>query len=443
MTLDGLQATIYRGLHGRDYEIDYVDGHMLRYADDILVTARTDRSVNRILHIIKSFLIERGLVLSEAKTKIVNMKAGFDFLSRHYELRSGKLISTPSEAAINKFELSLRDTILRYRGGQKALIEKLNRQLIGWANYHKVSDAKEAFQRIDATVKALLLELCERLHPGLSRKRIIRKYFFAEPDGEHVYALVNKPDVRVIRLAESVVLYHHRAVSIKRNPYLDGEYYESRTNERAIDTVTGKYKAVWLRQNGLCYYCGKPILIDQQKQVVPIDVDRKNTAKNLAYVHDYCVAGQAEFYDCDDSINTPFDLHNFLRELKAKQTPANSRVKIFAPLTEYLRHKREATFSLSFREIEKILGRELCKSAKTRTSYWYMSGESRLSHSWLSNGYKIRGLSLEKGTVVFQRIEKTGVAVEIPTVFLDGRLPERAAAELKLLLKYIMEKYGL
>jgi len=36
-----------------------------------------------------------------------------------------------------------------------------------------------------------------------------------------------------------------------------------------------------------------------------------------------------------------------------------------------------------------------------------------------------------------------GVAVEIPAIFLSGRVPERAAAELKLLIRYITEKYGL
>jgi len=74
---------------------------------------------------------------------------------------------------------------------------------------------------------------------------------------------------------------------------------------------------------------------------------------------------------------------------------------------------------------------------------WHMSGECRPSHSWLSNGYKIRSLSLEKGVIVFQRVEKMGVAVEIPSIFLSGRVPERAASELKVLIRYIMEKYGL
>jgi len=61
----------------------------------------------------------------------------------------------------------------------------------------------------------------------------------------------------------------------------------------------------------------------------------------------------------------------------------------------------------------------------------------------LSNGYKIRSLNIEKATIVFQRIEKTGVAVEIPAIFLSGRVPDGAAAELKLMIEYIMKKYGL
>jgi len=434
LVLDGAQDAIYKGLHGRTYDIDYLDGNAIRYADDLLITTRTERSAVRILQILRSFLTVRGLTLSDTKTKILNLSSGFDFLSRHYYYADGIVHSEPSKNAIAKMEQGLRDLIKPYRGGQKTLIERLNKSLVGWANYHKVTKATQAFRHIDAVVKTLLLELCERLHPKVPRAKLIKKYFCQDVDGEYVYALVDKRDVRVYRLVDTV-LYHHQPVSTKLNPYLDDDI------ERESETVTGKYKAVWRRQDGKCHYCGLPILIDQGKQIVPIDGTRPGVPRNLAYVHDYCALGQAEFYDTDDPVQSPFDLHKLLLQLKTHKNPVKR--KAFEALTERFRSETRKTFTLTFREIETITGRALCQTARTHRSYWYTTGEARPSHSWLSNGYKIYKLNLEKGSVGFQRTDDRVRGVEIPPEFLKDRLPDRAITEIENFFKYIKTKYAL
>ena len=442
MTLDGAQEAVFKGLHGRDHDIDFADGNMIRFADDILITARTQRNATRILQVLRSFLAPRGLRLSDAKTKVFNIHTGFDFLSRHYEYSDGEVRSYPSKNAVSKMEQSLRELILGHRGGQKGLIEKVNHKLTGWATYHKVTEAHEAFRHIDGAVKALLMQLCQRLNPKLPMKKILTKYFQRTPDGDHVYALVDKPDVRIHRLAD-VVLYYHPPLVTNMNPYLDTDYYEERTDQREIDTVAGKYKAIWARQDGKCLYCGNEILIDEWKHIVTIDPTRPHSLKNLGYVHGYCRSGQAEFYDTEEPVDTPFDLHRLLLEVFGNQEPPRDKPRVFAPLTEYFRRKTESAFTLSFREIEAITGHELCQSAKTRTNYWYTPGETRISFSWLSNGYRIRKVNLSKGTVGFYREERIGVAVEIPPVFLSGRIPPRAKAELEILFAYVKRKYAL
>jgi len=435
LVLDGAQDAIFTGLHGRTHNIDYFDGNTIRYADDLLITARTNRSAVLILKNLRSFLAVRGLTLNDTKTKVLNLSSGFDFLSRHYSYADGVVHSSPSKNAIAKFEQSLHDLITNYRGGQKTLIERLNKTLVGWANYHKVTEASETFRHIDNVVKTLLLELCERLHPKLPRAKIIKKYFCQDVDGEYIYALADKRDVRVYRLIDTV-LYHHQPVSTKLNPYLDDEYIE-----RERETVAGKYKAVWRRQDGKCYYCGIPILIDEGKQVVLIDATRPSVPRNLAYVHDYCALGKVEFYSTDDPIETRFDMHKLLLRLKDNENPVKQ--KAFHALTEHFRCEKRKTFTLSFKEIETITGRALCKSARTRRSYWYTVGEARPSHSWLSNGYKIYKLNLEKGTIGFQRTDDRVRGVEIPPEFLKDRLPDRAITEIENFFKYIKTKYAL
>ena len=73
------------------------------------------------------------------------------------------------------------------------------------------------------------------------------------------------------------------------NPFIKRYFEQRKAHDKEIQNITGKYKAIWKRQNGICHYCGRHILIDQQKSVVPYDLKKKPSKNNLAYVHQVCV----------------------------------------------------------------------------------------------------------------------------------------------------------
>jgi len=52
----------------------------VRFADDMIVMARTNEQLNEALELIKKFLEPRGLVLNDNKTVIANIETGFKFL---------------------------------------------------------------------------------------------------------------------------------------------------------------------------------------------------------------------------------------------------------------------------------------------------------------------------------------------------------------------------
>ena len=54
--------------------------HLIRYADDMVVTGKSPEILLVIKEAMKEFLKSRGLEFNEKKTKIVNIKEGFDFL---------------------------------------------------------------------------------------------------------------------------------------------------------------------------------------------------------------------------------------------------------------------------------------------------------------------------------------------------------------------------
>ena len=62
--------------------------NLIRYADDFVVTGASKELLEKARTLITDFLQQRGLTLSEEKTKIVHIEEGFDFLGCHlHELR--------------------------------------------------------------------------------------------------------------------------------------------------------------------------------------------------------------------------------------------------------------------------------------------------------------------------------------------------------------------
>jgi hypothetical protein len=176
---------------------------------------------------------------------------------------------------------------------------------------------------------------------------------------------------------------------------------------------------------------------------VTINPAKPSYPKNQAYVHDYCSMGQAEFYDSDWDIDSRFDLYELLTQMKGGQVKSSDRKYKFDPLTAYFRQQKDAVFTLTFSDIEKILDCPLSNSAYTYKDYWYRRGDRNISLCWLSSGYRIRSISLDKSRLVFERQTDMGDAVDIPDVFLKGRIPPGARAEMEILFEYIRNKYGI
>jgi hypothetical protein len=129
--------------------------------------------------------------------------------------------------------------------------------------------------------------------------------------------------------------------------------------------------------------------------------------------------------------------------MKESSTSQDNKKGKFYPLAEHFRQKSEAVFTLTFTDIERIIGQPLCGSALKTKQYWQRRGDKNISFCWLSNGYAIRSLRLDKSRIVFERNEDLGGVVNIPPVFLSERIPHDAKVEAETMLKYIKNKYGL
>ena len=449
-TLDGMQRAVYEAIHGTTSPMDYGNGNLLRFADDILVTVRTKEAAETVRQCLKDFLAERGLAFSEEKTRVVRVDEGFTFLSRTYVKKDGLVYSYPADAAVERFIEDLRLTTSTSHKSQRELILLLNRKLKGWAGYYRCTDATAAFRKVDAAVQTALLETAIKRHPKMALAKVKAKYWYREADGHYCYALPNDKSVRVVRLADTVLLTLKKPKT-SENPFTNRTYYEARLHTRDIHNVTGPYRAIWVRQEGRCYYCGRPILSDQSRTTVQIDLDKAPSIRNSAYVHQCCAVNEFEIVRTmeDISILTPYDMKAILEGI-AEEKPKHSRTK--KPITQSWKHYKlkrffaastERSITLTFQQLEEIDDQPLPKTARMDRSWWNPRPNcNMIAEAWLTEGYKLHSINLAAEKLTLHR--QHGMSkLKIPEVLLDGTLPDNAVYELETHMAYVIEKYGL
>ena len=445
MTLDGIQKLLY-DLQGSEIK-DYYNGYVIRFADDILITARTKEDAEKFLEYVEKYVYIRGLRLSPNKTKIVNVSEGFDYLSRHYYKKDGISHSKPSDKSIMLLENSLTDLILSNdrKISQKRLIESINAKLNGWATYQRVTEARDSFRHIDNFVTTLLLRMMREMYTYKPLKQLIDKYWYKDVYNRHVFCLPKNKNVRVIFLSD-IPLVHHKRLDIKKNYYLDKEYFDERTKLLEIEKISGKYKSIWLRQGGLCYNCGRSIGVDQPRTIIikNPNSDRVDVIRNMAYVHSFCSGDETFFLNREDLDGKRISIKELIDEINDPESyRVNKTEGTFRNLYDYFVKEKRKTFRLSFEEIEEILGRKLCNTAYKYRSYWWRKTKWHISHCWLKNGYIIRHLNLKGQEVIFSKVEGNETKLEIPGALMGNNIPKSAKVEAEKFLEYIVEKYKL
>ena len=123
---------------------------VVRYADDFVVLVRGERHhVDALREEITDVLAPIGLRLSPAKTRVVHMSDGFDFLGFHIRWRRKRgtskwyVYTFIADRPIRQVKAKIR--ALTRRTSQQplgAVLERLNLFLPGWVNYFKHAVAK-------------------------------------------------------------------------------------------------------------------------------------------------------------------------------------------------------------------------------------------------------------------------------------------------------------
>ena len=268
LVLDGLEKKLKHKYPKRGNNTGQVN--MVRYADDFIITGRSkELLVNEVKPLVEKHLKERGLELSQEKTKMTHIAEGFDFLGQNVRKYKGKLLIKPAKKNVHAFISKVRDIINTNKQSTAGnLVGLLNPVIRGWANYHSHAVSAETYDDMDDAIYKALWQWAKRRHPKKNRWWIKDKYFTQQGQSLWVFhgQVMNqdgKPKNLHLFRTNLVPIKRHIKVKGEANPYAPEweTYFERRLDVQMEANLKGyrKLLCLWLEQQGLCPVCNQKI----------------------------------------------------------------------------------------------------------------------------------------------------------------------------------------
>ena len=239
----------------------------LRYADDMVFILKPKDNAEELLAKIEEFLAERGMNVSQKKTKVTASTDGFDFLGWHFYVQkgNGKFRSIPSEENYKAFRLKVKSIVNNSNYGAETKVAKLAPIVRGWRNYHK-------YCKMDGSRYSLWHLAYTTFKKFLKQKTINRHQ--AE---EMVKIAFPNPGYSENRFAN---------VKGDKSPF-DGDInYWSKRSSAFYDGA----KARTLRkQNHTCEHCGLKFFSGEKVEIHHTDGNHNNwNPRNITAIHRSC-----------------------------------------------------------------------------------------------------------------------------------------------------------
>lgn len=302
MTLDGLERLLKERLPTKQYfngKTHFNKMNFVRYADDFIVTGESPEFLREeVLPIIREFMAERGLQLSEEKTVITHIEDGFDFLGKNIRKYNGKLLIKPSKQSVSSLLKKVREIVKSNKSAkQDSMIRQLNPVIRGWVNNQRFVVSAEAFSKIDYQIYNCLWQWAKRRHKKKSRRWIAKKYWHCIGSRNWTFAAEERSKKRnkelsyfALEYATDTKIIRFKKIVAEANPF-DARwngYYEERDGEKMLNSTNGREKLlkVWRNQHRCCPVCGEPITSDTGFKVHK--VFRHGKSPWLEMVHPEC-----------------------------------------------------------------------------------------------------------------------------------------------------------
>src|ERR1700733_2232439 len=154
--------------------------YIVNYADDLVICFRGN--AEEALATMRNMMTKLKLTVNEKKTRVCKLpEEKFDFLGytfgRCYSMRRGRVYlgTVPSKKRVQRICRAISDETGRDKVWQdsKTIVERLNRMMIGWANYFCLGPVSKAYSAVDIHARWRLRRwLCDKHkepRPGYKR----------------------------------------------------------------------------------------------------------------------------------------------------------------------------------------------------------------------------------------------------------------------------------
>jgi len=242
------------------------ESRCIRYADDMVFILKPEDNAKQLLAEVEEFLAERGMEVSQKKTKVTASTDGFNFLGWNFFVQNnGKFRSVPSKDNFKAFRAKVKHIVNNSNYGAETKVSKLAPVVRGWRNYHKYCKMDGSkFKLWNMSHRAFKVFLKQKTTNYHEAKKMVKQAFPNVSYSENKFANVRG----------------------EKSPF-DGDInYWTKRNSKHYDGT----KANTLRkQNHSCGHCGLKFLDKEKVELHHIDCNHDNwDSKNLLAIHRSC-----------------------------------------------------------------------------------------------------------------------------------------------------------
>ncbi len=246
---------------------------LTRYADDLVVCCHSRQQAEQVKARLAEWLEPRGLAFNEAKTRIVPLSEGFDFLG--FNLRrypNGKLLTKPSAAAIKRLRNRLAKEFQALRGTNvAAVLAKIVPITRGWVAYYQTGVSTRAFAALTDYLWKLTYKWARWSHQNKPRCWIVGRYFRKfEKFRNDRWVFGDKDTGAYLPKPAWTDIVRHTLVKGGASPddpaLADYWAHRRRKIKPPLDSYTIR---LLTRQDGRCSLCGENLLTPDQPPQSP------------------------------------------------------------------------------------------------------------------------------------------------------------------------------
>jgi len=260
------------------------------YADDMIALCHTRQQAERVKARMAGWLAPRGLSFNEAKTRIVTLEDGFDFLGFTVRRHAGKLITRPSKAAVKRVKHRLAAEMRALRGGNAAaVLATINPIVRGWANYYRGAASSRTFAALDHYLWQLTYKWACHSHANKPKPWIISRYYGRfNPASQDRWVFGNRDNGAYLpRLGWTKIVRHSLVVGAASpdDPALTGYWAQRRRKNQPL--LDRSVLILLARQKGRCPLCRDLLLHADHEPSSPTEWEQWHRVTRKAITKQY------------------------------------------------------------------------------------------------------------------------------------------------------------